>query len=308
MIDRQMFIAVYEVENSNPNGDPDMSGMPRIDSETEKGLITDVCVKRHSRNYMQDIKGKELFISKGSILGNTVKDAVKKVTSDMKKKDATKKEIEDAVVKLLCAKYWDARVFGAVLTTKKEEDSGDDSEGAEDGKGKGKGINAQIHGPVQIAIGQSIDRVKFNTFCITRCAVASDKESKNQDGMNQTMGNKSVVSYGVYVVKGYIDPYKAEKTGFVQKDAEDLFESLLAGFSKSSARTHVGLRRLYTIEHLNSPLNLMNDFDIEDAFTISKKVGVDSASKFSDYDAVWDMKKIVKGIRIKELVSGKEVK
>ena len=196
---RYEFVYLFDVTNGNPNGDPDAGNMPRLDPESSKGLVTDVCLKRKIRNFIEMTEvnnaGYEIYVKEKSILNLQNKKAYEALSivpesKKMPKDEAKAKEI----TAWMCANFFDVRAFGAVMTT--EVNSG------------------QVRGPIQLAFAKSIDPIIPLEISITRMAVASVKESEKQDGGNRTMGRKHIVPYGLYRVHGFISAKLSEKTGF----------------------------------------------------------------------------------------------
>ena len=182
---RYDFIYLFDVQDGNPNGDPDAGNLPRVDPETGEGLVSDVCLKRKVRNFVQIVKGGErlydIFIKEKAVLNNLIADAHKQEgVKDIKEKgDKT-----EAARQWMCRNFYDIRTFGAVLST---------------------GENAgQVRGPIQFTFARSISPIVTAEHSITRMAVATDAEAKKQSGDNRTMGRKATVPYGLYICHGFI--------------------------------------------------------------------------------------------------------
>ena len=236
---RYEFVYFFDVTNGNPNGDPDAGNMPRLDPESSRGLVTDVCLKRKIRNYIEITEenqpGYDIYVKEKSILNLQNKKAydalgIKPESKKLPKDEAKAREL----TQWMCANFFDVRTFGAVMTT--EVNSG------------------QVRGPVQIAFAQSIDPIIPLEVSITRMAVTSEKESEKQDGGNRTMGRKHIVPYGLYRVHGFISAKLAEKTGFSNADVEKIWQALANMFEhdRSAARGEMTARKLIVFKHADA--------------------------------------------------------
>lgn len=233
---RYDFILFFDVQDGNPNGDPDAGNLPRIDAETGKGLVTDVCLKRKVRNYVQlkqsDKKGYDIFIKEKAILNNSIAEARQddRVTAMENAGDQTAEART-----IMCEKFFDVRTFGAVMST---------------------GENAgQVRGPVQLTFGRSVDPIVALEHSITRMAVATEKEAEKQSGDNRTMGRKYTVPYGLYRTHGFISANLANETNFSEGDLNLFWESLQNMFDHdhSAARGLMAMRKMVVFKH-NSAL------------------------------------------------------
>lgn len=278
---RYDFVILFDVKDGNPNGDPDAGNLPRIDAETGHGLITDVCLKRKVRNYVElkfhDQPPYSIFIKEKAILNNTIKQAYDALGINLEEKPADPsdgkkrnkpgqgqgKEI-DRARQFLCQNFYDIRAFGAVLTT---------------------GANAgQVRGPVQLTFARSVDPVVTLEHSITRMAVATEAEAEKQGGDNRTMGRKFTVPYGLYRAHGFISAPLADQTGFTESDAELLWEALTGMFEqdRSAARGLMGTRKLFLFEHTSR----MGDAPVQMLFETIKVTRRDynsPARDFADY-------------------------
>ena len=236
---RYEFVYFFDVTNGNPNGDPDAGNMPRLDPESSRGLVTDVCLKRKIRNYIEITEenqpGYDIYVKEKSILNLQNKKAydalgIKPESKKLPKDEAKAREL----TQWMCANFFDVRTFGAVMTT--EVNSG------------------QVRGPVQIAFAQSIDPIIPMEVSITRMAVTSEKESEKQDGGNRTMGRKHIVPYGLYRVHGFISAKLAERTGFSDADVEKIWQALANMFEhdRSAARGEMTARKLIIFKHADA--------------------------------------------------------
>lgn len=200
-------VYLFDIQDGNPNGDPDAGNLPRIDAETGMGLVTDVCLKRKVRNYVQVAKGckegYDIFIKEKAILNNSInlayEDSSVKAVKDEKDKTGEAR-------KVMCRKYYDVQTFGAVMST---------------------GQNAgQVRGPIQFTFGRSIEPIVSLEHSITRMAVATDKEAEKQKGDNRTMGRKATIPYGLYLCHGFISTNLAKQTDFSEEDLQLFWDAL----------------------------------------------------------------------------------
>ncbi|MDX8377858.1 MAG: type I-C CRISPR-associated protein Cas7/Csd2 [Mariprofundales bacterium] len=242
LTNRHDFLLFFEVTNGNPNGDPDAGNMPRIDPNSNRGLVSDVCLKRKVRNYIdtfaparnetENSNGFNILIKQGNVIETKQKDAIKAAKEKFKDKD---KQAE-AAMRWLCREFYDVRTFGGVLST-----------GNDIMKGSAWG---QVRGPVQFTFGQSFHPITPLEITITRCAVTKEADKAKE----RTMGNKHIVPYALYAAKGYISPAFAERTNFTNSDMSLLFEALLNMFEndRSAARGEMIVRGLYDFEHIGT--------------------------------------------------------
>ena len=274
------FVYIFDVQDGNPNGDPDAGNLPRVDAETGMGLVTDVCLKRKVRNYVQIAKecasGYDIFIKEKAVL-NTLIDAAHEDESVKTAKDKT-----SAARDVMCKKYYDIRTFGAVMST-----------------GKNAG---QARGPIQFTFARSIDPIAAAEHSITRMAVATEKEAEKQGGDNRTMGRKATVPYGLYVCHGFISANLAKQTGFTEEDLALFFDALKNMFDvdRSAARGLMSAQKLIVFKHDsvlgNAPANKL--FDL---VKIEKKTD-NAPRKFSDYTITVDKSNLPAGVIMEELI------
>lgn len=295
---RYDFLLVFDVKDGNPNGDPDAGNMPRIDAETGEGLVTDVCIKRKIRNYVQLTRsatvGYDIFVKEKAILNNEIENAYKQLGIDLEKPpvdsaDGKKRnksgqgqngEVDRARAKM-CADFFDIRTFGAVLST---------------------GANAgQVRGPVQLTFGRSVDPVMTLEHSITRMAVTTEADAEKQNGDNRTMGRKNTVPYGLYVAYGFVSPAFAAQTGFSEEDLNLLWEALCNMFEHdhSAARGMMATQKLYIFKH-DSALGNAPSAKLFDLISISKKNEVQVARKFADYNVTVAREKLPAGVTLIE--------
>lgn len=228
---RYDFVLLFDVKDGNPNGDPDAGNLPRLDAETGNGLVTDVCLKRKVRNFVQLAKqgeaGYDIFVKEKAILNNAIDEAYKDLGIDANaKKPAKGENIEKGRAKM-CEKYFDIRTFGAVLAV---------------------GANAgQVRGPVQMTFARSVDPIVSSEHSITRMAVTKAEDVDKE----RTMGRKFTVPYGLYVSHGFISAHLAAQTGFTTDDLNVFWEALEKMFweDHSAARGEMNVRGLYVFEH-----------------------------------------------------------
>ncbi len=249
LTNRHDFLLLFEVTNGNPNGDPDAGNMPRLDPNTNRGIISDVCLKRKVRNFVEEFSpapaaGKEnlIFIRQGAVLNKLI-DESEKPASAKHDPEKNRDQWEREALAWLCNRYYDLRAFGAVLST-----------GNKVFKGSAYG---QVRGPVQFTFGQSFNPITPLEVTITRCASTNEDEekaAKSGSGQNRTMGNKHIVPYALYAAKGYVSPAFAEKTRFTDADLELLFQALLQMFEhdRSAARGEMIVRGLFDFEHVGT--------------------------------------------------------
>ncbi len=229
---RYEFMLLLEAVMCNPNGDPDMGNCPRQDPDTGIGYMTDTAIKSRIRAYVQDMgKNLNILISQGQSLNKVVAEAVMSVSETDNLKDVKKGARMGESQNWICDKYWDARTFGAVMST---------------------GRNAgQIRGAVQLAMATSVDPITIEDITITRkCYSEGDfntlqefdaADAKMDEDKKRTMGNKKVIPYGLYVVKGCISASLAEKTGFTEDDLKILWEALLQMYNHDISSSKTGM-------------------------------------------------------------------
>ena len=260
---RYEFVLLFDVENGNPNGDPDMGNMPRIDPQTGCGIVTDVCLKRKIRDYVDLVKkgepGYEIYVKSGLVLNNQNLRAY----DSLGRKPKGEKEIPDVeATQFMCDNFYDIRTFGAVMSTK---------------------INCgQVRGPVQINFSRSIDPIYQQEVTVTRCAVTAEADAKK----GQTMGKKQIVPYGLYRAEGYISANLAKKTtGFSEDDLELFWESLVNMFEHdhSAARGKMSARKLIVFKHA-SELGCCQSHIRFDKVKVERISGDRPPRAFTDYN------------------------
>lgn len=280
-IDRRYeFVLLFDVENGNPNGDPDAGNMPRIDPETSLGLVTDVCLKRKIRNYVELVKGDAtghaIYVKEGAVLNVQHRKAYEALGIKAEPKKLTDK----AVTKWMCDHFYDIRTFGAVMTTE---------------------VNCgQVRGPVQLNFARSIDPIVQQEITITRVAVTNEKDAEKKD---REMGRKHVVPYAAYRSEGYISAPLAEQTGFSVDDLELFWQALtnMWDHDHSAARGKMSARRLFVFEHEsrlgNAPAHVLFD-----AVHIARRNAGAPARAFADYEVSVDKAALPTGVKLIERV------
>jgi len=311
---RHDFVLIFDVTNGNPNGDPDAGNLPRLDPETNHGLVSDVSLKRKIRNYVELARGGQdgfhIYVEEGAILNDKHRQAYRairpgdaKVDKDAKlnpKDDAEALRLRD----FMCANFFDVRTFGAVMST---------------------GVNCgQVKGPVQMAFASSVEPILPAEISITRMAATTAAEKKERsegdDGDartdNRTMGRKHIVPYGVYVGHGFVSAKFAERTGFSEADLDLLFEALRSMFEhdRSAARGEMTMRRLVAFRH-DSALGNAPAHELFERVRVGRNVdgefreigdpglgNLPPARKFSDYAVAIDREGLPESVEILELL------
>ncbi len=279
---RYEFTVIFDVENGNPNGDPDAGNMPRIDPETSAGLVTDVCLKRKIRNFVEIFKEDEpyynILVKPDKALNTKFTEAYEAIGEKTGQKGKNPEAVR-AARDYICQNYFDVRTFGAVMST------GNDPCGI-------------VRGPVQISFAKSVDPIFTQDITITRQARTT--EDKRDTGETE-MGRKSIVPYGLYRADGYVSAMLAQKiTKFSEEDLELLWKAIINMFEhdRSAARGKMCVRKLYVFKHDsllgNAPANVLFD-----KIVISKKDGVEVPRSFNDYEITVD-KNMPEGVELQE--------
>jgi CRISPR-associated protein Csd2 len=310
---RYDFVVLFDVTNGNPNGDPDAGNLPRLDPETNQGLVTDVCLKRKIRNYVELAKSGEprfaIYVSEGAILNEKHRQAYAAIRPD-KDKVAKEKSLHPqddaeaiALRRFMCDNFFDVRTFGAVMST---------------------GVNCgQVRGPVQLSFARSIEPVVPLEISITRMAATSEKEKAERekgDGDerrdNRTMGRKHIVPYGLYRAHGFVSAKLAERTGFSAEDLVFLWDALANMFEhdRSAARGEMAVRGLIAFKHA-SALGNAHAYALFDRVTVGRVAGdeirlpgdprldnLPPARRFSDYRVEIARDGLPEGVEIIQLV------
>lgn len=277
------FVLFVDVQDGNPNGDPDAGNLPRVDAETGEGLMSDVCLKRKIRNYVQiskvGVSGYDIFIKEKAILNDLIDESYEDESVKEKDKKGKKNgEQVDAARKFMCAKYYDIRTFGAVMTT-----------------GKNAG---QVRGPIQLTFARSVDPIVSMEHSITRVAITK-KEDADKRG---EMGRKSTVPYGLYRCHGFISANLAKQTGFSEEDLNLFWEALKNMFDcdRSASRGLVSTQKLIVFRH-DSELGNVPANKLFDLVTVQKKCE-GAARSFADYEVSVDASKLPEHVHLEELI------
>ena len=292
------FVYIFDVQNGNPNGDPDAANAPRVDAEDMHGIVTDVCLKRKVRNYVQTIvaeddknefqEGYDIFVKDKAVLDALVDkiydyESVKIIKDKDKKKEEVKKKEE--AKNLLCKNYFDIRTFGQVIATSGKQD--------------------QVRGPIQLTFARSVDEITPRPLSITRCAVTKEEKNTETDDVRQkerTMGRKNIVPYGLYVCYGFISANLAKQTDFSEKDLALFWDALKNMFDvdRSAARGLMSAQKLIVFKHDsvlgNAPANKL--FDLVKV----KKVCDGAPRSFSDYTVTIDKEGLPANVTVEELI------
>lgn len=313
LANRYDIVFLFDVTNGNPNGDPDAGNLPRMDPETNMGLVSDVSLKRKIRNYTELTKGEQLgyriYVQEGAILNEQHREAYKAVRGDTDKVTKAAKlnpqsdEEARTLTQFMCDNFFDVRTFGAVM---------------------GTSINAgQVRGPVQVAFATSVEPIMPLEISITRMAATTEKEKASREGAddedvrteNRTMGRKHIVPYGLYRAHLFVNAKLAERTGFGEADLAHLFESLGAMFEhdRSAARGEMTSRRGIAFRHA-SALGNAPAHALFERVQVRRRFGDDlyepgsaqldnapPARRFADYDVSVNSDDLPEGVEIVEL-------
>ena len=308
---RYEFVILFDVENGNPNGDPDAGNMPRLDAESGHGLVTDVSLKRKVRNFVGLVKEQderepvdgekrfEIYVREKAILNHQnqraysalnlavaqeepAQEAIETVANDAKKKKPAKEKRKGSADevgqarKWMCQNFFDVRTFGAVMST---------------------GVNCgQVRGPVQLTFARSVEPIVSLEHSITRMAVATEAEAEKQQGDNRTMGRKHTVPYGVYVAHGFVSSFLAKQTGFGDADLELVFQALTQMFEhdRSAARGEMSTRGLYVFKH-DSELGNAPAYALFERLQVKPKESGAVARSFDAYSVAFDGQSLAVG-------------
>lgn len=285
---RYEFMILFDVENGNPNGDPDAGNLPRIDPESGYGLVTDVCLKRKIRNYVELVKesepGYRIYVKEGVPLNRSDNEAYQSIgVTDKSVKEAKKKDpdIDLKIRNYMCDNFFDIRTFGAVMTTFVKA-----------------ALNCgQVRGPVQLGFAKSIDPVISQEVTITRVAITTEKDAEEK---KTEIGRKSIIPYALYRTEGYVSANLARKvTGFSEEDLELLWQAIINMFENdhSAARGNMAVRELIVFKH-DSELGNCPAYKLFDAVDVHRKEGVICARKYSDYEVTLHTEKIPESVEV----------
>jgi CRISPR-associated protein Csd2 len=285
---RYDFVYLFDCKDGNPNGDPDAANAPRVDPQDMHGLVSDVCLKRKVRNFVQIAKpgteGYNIFIQQSAVLNERIQKAHDDLGHKLDAKKGTTRDQVGAARAKMCSRYFDVRTFGAVMST---------------------GVNAgQVRGPVQISFSRSIDPVLPLDVSITRMAVA---EAKDAESPNQTMGRKNLIPYGLYRCHGFISAHLARDTGFTDADLDLFWQALSQMFDhdRSAARGTMAPQKLIVFKHTSALGNAPAHKLFERVTVVLKpelKTSARAARQFADYDVAVNEQNLPSGITIQSLL------
>lgn len=270
---RYEFVILFDVENGNPNGDPDAGNLPRIDPESGYGIVTDVCIKRKIRNYVETVKedepGYKIYIREDIPLNRSDNTAYQylgtdeKGIKDLKKKDP---DVDQKIRDFMCQNFFDIRTFGAVMTTFVKA-----------------ALNCgQVRGPVQLGFARSIDPIVSQEVTITRVAITTETDAEKK---STEMGRKNIVPYALYRAEGYISANLARKaTGFTEDDLDLLWDAIINMFEidHSAARGKMSVRELIVFKH-SKELGDCPAYKLFDAVDVRRADGVEYPRRYKDY-------------------------
>lgn len=293
---RHDFVLLFDVENGNPNGDPDAGNLPRVDPETMHGLVTDVCIKRKVRNYVDANKsgqeGFRIYIQSKTALNTLHQEAYDALGL---KSTGTKQKREDSAKanEWMCKHFYDVRAFGAVMTT---------------------GVNCgQVRGPIQLTFARSKHPIAPLDLSITRIAITrpedmqyveiEEGEERKGKAKQTEMGRKPIVPYGLYQGQGFYSPALAQKTGFDSADLQLFWEALqrMWDHDHSASRGLMALRGLYIFTHSNG-YGKHPAHKLFEAIEMKKKTGVEAPRNFSDYEVIIHKDRIPENVELTSLV------
>ena len=287
---RYDFVILFDVENGNPNGDPDAGNVPRFDPETNYGIVTDVCLKRKIRDYVETVKedapGYRIYIKSGVPLNRSDAEAYAYLGLDGKSVKERKKDdptLDIQVRDFMCENFYDIRTFGAVMTTFMKDS-----------------LNCgQVRGPVQLGFARSIEPIYPQEVTITRLAVTTEEDAATK---NNTMGYKYIVPYALYRAEGYVSANLARKTtGFGEEDLELLWDAIVNMFEndRSAGRGKMAVRQLIIFRHA-SELGNAPSYKLFDTVTVARKDPVSPlpARSYRDYDVKIDREAVPEGVEV----------
>ncbi|AID44640.1 CRISPR-associated protein, Csd2 family [Candidatus Arthromitus sp. SFB-mouse-SU] len=280
---RYEFVILFDVENGNPNGDPDSGNMPRIDPETGHGIVTDVCIKRKIRNYIEVVEGErqgfDIYVKNGAVLNEQHRKAYEAFELKPENKKLPKDEkLAKELTGYMCKNFYDIRSFGAVMSNE---------------------VNCgQVRGPIQLNFGRSIDPIFSQDLTITRCAVTNMKDLEK----GQTMGRKQIVPYALYRMEGYVSAHLAQKvTGFNEEDLNILWQAIINMFEYDRSASHgkMATRKLYVFEH-ETALGNAPSHKLFDLIEVERKDKSKPSRHFNDYEISIDRDSLPKGVDLIE--------
>ncbi len=291
---RHDFIILFDVQDGNPNGDPDAGNMPRVDPETMQGLVTDVCLKRKVRDFVDLAKGDEgrfkIYVQNKGVALNDMHQRAYTAKSIKSSGSKQNRDDIDSVRTWMCENFYDIRVFGAVMTT---------------------GVNCgQVRGPMQLTFARSIDPISPLDISITRVAVtkpedASVVEGDGEQGKGKTteMGRKPMLPYGLYLGRGFFSPKFAKDTGVTSEDLELFWSALVNMWDQdhSAARGFMSIRGIYVFTHQN-PLGDAPAQSLFERIVVKRNDGVEASRAFADYKVAVDDSELPEGVTLTRIV------
>ncbi len=276
MQNRYDFVLLFDVKDANPNGDPDAGNLPRIDAETGQGLVTDVCLKRKVRNFIQATQPQQrIYFTEGAVHNHQHQEAY--TALDLGDPKVAKAAQRDEARAWMCQNFWDVRTFGAVMATE---------------------VNCgQVRGPVQLSFGRSIDPIVNAEHAITRTSVTNEKDIEK----GRTMGRKFTIPYALYRAHGFVNPFLAQQTGFGDEDRKLLFAALENSFTldASAARPagSMAMRGFIVFQHDNQ-LGEAPSHQLFDAVSVTRRQDTEVARDFSHYNVTIDESAVPDGVTL----------
>lgn len=290
---RYDFVILFDVENGNPNGDPDAGNLPRVDAETGLGLVTDVCLKRKIRDYVETVKedecGYRIYIKENVPLNRSDAEAYAALgvsDKNVKEKRKDDPELDKKICDWMCKNFFDIRTFGAVMTTFVKNN-----------------LNCgQVRGPVQLGFARSIEPVVPQEVTITRVAITTEADAENKV---TEFGRKYIVPYGLYRCEGYISANLARKvTGFTEDDLELLWKAIINMFEydHAAARGKMAVRELIVFKH-DSELGSAPSYKLFDTVKVERTNGETyPARSYKDYTVTVDEESIPNGVTCTRMI------
>ena len=291
---RYEFVILFDVENGNPNGDPDAGNMPRVDPETGLGIVTDVCIKRKIRNYVETVKedttGYRIYIKDSVPLNRSDAEAYASLgvnDNNIKDKKKANDRLDVDIRDWMCANFFDIRTFGAVMTTFV----------------RARLNCGQVRGPVQLGFARSIEPIVPQEVTITRIAITTENDAEKK---NTEMGRKFIVPYGLYRCEGYVSANIARKTtGFSEEDLSLLWEAIINMFEHdhSAARGKMSVRELIVFKH-NSELGCAPAYKLFESVRVERKDSTTCAParSYSDYVVTVDDSSLPEGVTCQRMI------
>lgn len=287
---RYDFVVLFDVINGNPNGDPDAGNLPRVDPETGLGIVTDVCLKRKIRNYVEaakeNEKGYRIYIKGDVPLEQSDKEALEYIgVSDIKEVKKKDPDADKKIRDFMCSNFYDIRTFGAVMTTFV----------------KGALNCGQVRGPVQIGFARSVDPIAPQEVTITRVAITTTEDAKKKA---TEMGRKYIVPYALYQAEGYVSANLARKsTGFTEEDLELLWKAIINMFENdhSAARGNMAVRELVVFKH-DSELGNAPSYKLFERVHVQKKDVNKVSRSFDDYEVTVNDAELPAGVTCKRMI------